>query len=126
MKDIWKNCPKMGRQGVKTGTIYIKLYMSVFIRQNFFHPPNVELPKNLVICFKETLASLSLDTTKTLDSCLLLLNSKQWISTWLLKLQITENHLRPPKTIYKHPKLSAITLNQPLETTRNQPESTYN
>ena len=59
------------------GTIYIKLYMSVFIRQNFFHPPNVELPKNLVICFKETLASLSLDTTKTLDSCLLLLNSKQ-------------------------------------------------
>ena len=54
----------MGRIGVKTGRIYIKLYMSIFIRQDFSHPPKVflsetfygELPKNLVIYFKGTLA----------------------------------------------------------------------
>ena len=39
-----------------------------------------ELPKNLVICFKGTLASLLLDTTKTPHSCQLLLNLKQRIS----------------------------------------------
>ena len=36
-----------------------------------------ELPKNMVICFKGTLASLLLDTTKTSKSCVLLLNFKQ-------------------------------------------------
>ena len=75
----------MGRNGVKTGKIYIKLYVSIFIRKNISHPPKVflsetlyfELPKNLVICFKETLAPLLLDTTKTSHSCLRLLNLKQ-------------------------------------------------
>ena len=78
----------MGRKGVKTGRIYIKLYMSIFTRQNFPHPPKVflsetlyaELPQKLVICFKGTLASLLLDTTKTTYSCLLLLDFKQRIS----------------------------------------------
>ena len=63
----------MGRNGIKIGRIYIKLYMSIFIRKNFSHPPKVflsktlyfELPKNLFICFKRTLASLLLDATKT-------------------------------------------------------------
>ena len=137
----------MGRNGVKTGRIYIKLYMSILIRKNFSYPPKVflsetlyfELPKNLVICFKGTLASLLLDTTKTLHSCLLLLNLKQRISPQLLKLQIsenhqihpkrsasTQNHSKPSKTI--HPKISAITLNQPspLKAIHNQPESTQN
>ena len=135
----------MGRNGVKTGRIYIKLYMSILIRKNFSYPPKVflsetlyfELPKNLVICFKGTLASLLLDTTKTSHNCLLLLNLKQRISPQLLKLQISENHPNPPKTIYKHPKpsqssktihpkISAITLNQPspLKAIHNQPEST--
>ena len=75
----------MEKNGVKTGRIYIKLYMSIFIRQNFCHPPKVflsetlyvELPKNLVICFKGTLASLLLDTTKAPHSCLFLLGSEQ-------------------------------------------------
>ena len=61
----------------------IYIYISIFIRKNFphphkvflnfSHPPKVflsetlyfELPKNLVICFKRTLVSLLLDTTKT-------------------------------------------------------------
>ena len=62
----------MGRNGVKTGRIYVKLYMSIFISKNVSHPPKVflsetlyfELPKNLVICFKRILASLQLDTRK--------------------------------------------------------------
>ena len=138
----------MGRNGVKTGRIYIKLYMSIFIMQHFPHPPKVflsetvygELPKNLVICFKGTLALLLLDTARTPHSCLLLLNLKQRISMQLLKLQITENHLKPPKIIFPsmqsysqppktiHTKTFAITLNQPspLEATRSQPEYTQN
>ena len=68
-----KICPKMSRNGVKTERIYIKLYMSIFIRKNFSHPPKVflsetlyfELAKNLVICFMRTLASLLLDTANT-------------------------------------------------------------
>ena len=47
----------MGRNGVKTGRTYIKLYMSMLIRKNFSYPLKVflsetlyfELPKNLVI-----------------------------------------------------------------------------
>ena len=70
----------MGRNEVKTERIYIKLYMSILVRQNFSHPTNIflsetlydELSKNLVICFKGTLASLLLDTTKTPHSWLLL------------------------------------------------------
>ena len=88
--------------------------MSIITRKNFSYPPKVflsetlyfELPKNLVICFKGTLASLLLDTTKTSHSCLLLLNLKQRISPQLLKLQISESHLNPPKAICKHPKPS--------------------
>ena len=123
------NCPKMGRNTVKTARIYMKLYMSVFIRQNFSHPPKVflsetlygELPKNLVICFKGTLASLLLDTTKALHSCLILLDFKQRNLPQLLKLQITE-------TTFNHPKTSAIIINQPspLKTTHSQPESSQN
>ena len=104
--------------------------MSVFIRQNFYHPPNVflsetlydELPKNLVICFKGTLASLF--SAKTPHSCLLLLNFKQQISPKLLKLEITENHLKPPKTICKHPKPSTIFQNHPLKNICNHPKPT--
>ena len=104
--------------------------MSVFIRQNFSHPPNVflsetlydELPKNLVICFKGTLASLF--SAKTPHSCLLLLNFKQQISPKLLKLEITENHLKPPKTICKHPKPSTIFQNHPLKNICNHPKPT--
>ena len=117
----------MGRNGVKTGRIYIKLYMSVFIRKNFSYAPKVflsetlyfELLKNLVICFKTTLASLLLDTTKSSQSCLLLLNLKQGISSQLLKLKISENHLNPPKTICKHSKPSTTIQNHP-------PKNIYN
>ena len=138
----------MGRNGAKFGRIYIKLYTSMFIRKNSSYPTKVflsktyywiivELPKNLVICFKGTLASLLLDTTKTFHICLLLLNLKQLISPELLKLPISENHLNPPKTsasTQNHPqqsktiylKTSAITLSQPspLEAIRSQLEST--
>ena len=48
----------MSKNRGKTGRIYKKQYMSIFIRQNFSHSP-----KNLVICFKETYVSLLLDTT---------------------------------------------------------------
>ena len=110
----------MGRNGVKTGRIYIKLYMSIFMRQNFSHPPKFllsetfygELPKNLVSCFKGTLAPLLLDSAKTPYSCLFLLNLKQRISPQLLKLQITENHLKPPKIISKRPELFTATQSQ--------------
>ena len=105
----------MGRNRVKIGIIYIKLYLSIFIRKKFSYPPKVflsetlyfELPKNLVICFKGILAPLSLDTTKSFHSCLLLLNLKQGILPQLLNLQISESHLNPPKTPCKHPKPSA-------------------
>ena len=78
----------MGRNRVKTERIYIKLYMSMFMRQNFSHTPKVllsetlygELPKNLVICFKGTLPPLLLDAAKTPYGCLLLLSLKQQIS----------------------------------------------
>ena len=115
--------------------------MSVFIRQNFSHQPKVflnktlyvKLPKNLVLCFKETLASLLLDTAKTPYICLLLLNFKQRISLQLLEMQITENHLKPPKAICKHAKPSTTIQNyspknicnhpKPTITTRNHPQS---
>ena len=104
--------------------------MSVFIWQNFSHLPKVflsgslcgELPKNLVICFKGTLAPLL--TTKTPQGCLLLLNFKQQISPYLLKLLITENHLKSPKTIYKHPKQSTIIQNQSPKNICNNPKPT--
>ena len=122
----------MGRNGVKTGRIYIKLYMSIFIRKNLSYPPKLflsetlyfELPKNLVICFKGTLASLLLDTTKTSHNCLLLLNLKQRISPQLLKLKISENHLNPLKTICKHPKPSATIQNHPCKSICNPPTPT--
>ena len=127
-------------RSLKKLRIYIKLYMSVFIRQNFSHPLKVflsgslcgELPKNLVICFKGTLAPLL--TTKTPQGCLLLLNFKQQISPQLLKLQITENHLKSPKIIYKHQKPSTSIQNhspknicnhpKPTSVNRNHPQST--
>ena len=119
MKKSSKKLPKMGRNGVKTGRIYIKLYMSIFIRQNVSRLPNVflsetfyvELPKKLVICFKGTLASLLLDIAKTPHSCLLLLNLKQRISPLLLKLQITKNHLKPPETTQNHLQTTKATHN---------------
>ena len=122
----------MGRNGVKTGRTYIKLYMSMLIRKNFSYPLKVflsetlyfELPKNLVICFKGTLASLLLDTTKSSHSCLLLLNLKQGISPQLLKLQISENHLNPPKTICKHPEPSTAIQTHLLKNICNNPKPT--
>ena len=122
----------MGRNGVKTGRIYIKLYMSIFIRKNLSYPPKLflsetlyfELPKNLVICFKGTLASLLLDTKKTSHSCLLLLNVKQRILQQLLKLEISENHLNPLKTICKHPKPSTTIQNHPPKNICNHPKPT--
>ena len=120
----------MGRNGVKTGKVYIKLYTSIFRRKNFSYPPKIflsetlyfELPKNLVICFKRTLASLLLDTTKTPHSCLLLLNLKQRISPWLLKLEISENDLNPPKTIQNHPPKNIYNHPKPTITTRKHPQ----
>ena len=120
----------MGRNGVKTGKVYIKLYMSIFRRKNFSYPPKIflsetlyfELPKNLVICFKGTLTSLFLDTTKTFHSCLFLLNLKQQISPQLLKLKISENHLNPPKTICKYPKPSTAIQNHPRKSKCNHPK----
>ena len=66
------------------GRTYIKLYVSIFIKQNFSHPFKVflieifyiELLRYLLIYFKETLESLLLDTTKIPHGCLLLLNFK--------------------------------------------------
>ena len=105
--------------------------MSIFIRKNLSYPPMVflsetlyfELPKNLVICFKGTLTSLLLDTTKSSHSCLLLLNLKQGISPQLLKLQISENHLNPPKSICKHPKPSTTIQSHPPKNIYNHPKS---
>ena len=122
----------MGTNGVKTGRIYIKLYMSIFIGQNFYHPPKVllsetfyvELPKNMAICFKGTLVTFLLDTAKTPHSCLLLLNLKQRILPQLLKLKITENHLKPPKIISKHPKLFTATQNHQHKNICNYPKPT--
>ena len=122
----------MRRNWIKTGRIYIKLYISIFIRKNFSYPPKVllgetlyfVLSKNLVICFKGTLALLLLDTTKSSHSCLLLLNLKQGISLYLLKVQISGNHLNPPKTICKHPKPSTTIQNHPPENIYNRPKPT--
>ena len=55
----------MRRNEVKTEITYIKLHISLFIRQNFYRTLNVflsdtsyvELRKNLVTSFKGTLAS---------------------------------------------------------------------
>ena len=104
--------------------------MSIFIRKNFSYPPKVflsetlyfQLPKNLVICFKGTLASLLLDRTRSSHSCLLLLYLKQEISPQLLKLQISENHLNPPKTICKRPKPSAAIQNHAPKRIYNHPK----
>ena len=106
--------------------------MSIFIRKNFSYPPKVflsetlyfQLPKNLVICFKGTLASLLLDTTRSSHSCLLLLYLKQGISPQLLKLQISKSHLNPPKTICKRPKPSAAIQNHPPKGVCNHPGRT--
>ena len=101
----------------------------VFLSETLY----VELPKNLVICFNGTSAALLLDTTKTPHIFLPLLNLKQRISTWLLILQITEYHLKLPKTICQHPQLSTTIQNhppknicnhpKPTNTTRNHPQS---
>ena len=48
----------MGRNGVKTGTIYIKLYMSIFIKPNFSHPPKVFL--NFICGMNQKLGHLRL------------------------------------------------------------------
>ena len=88
MRRPLKKLPQNGEEQSKTRKNYIKLYMPIFIRKNFSYQPKIflsetlyfELPKNLVICFKGTLASLLIDTTKAFHSCLLLLNLKQRIS----------------------------------------------
>ena len=48
----------MGRNGVKTSTIYIKLCMSIFIKQNFSHPLKVFL--NFICGMKQKLGHLLL------------------------------------------------------------------
>ena len=109
----------MGRNGSNPGEF-----------KNFSHPPKsflsetlyFELPKNLVICFKGTLASLL--TGKTPHSCLLLLYFKEQISPQLLKLEITESHLKRLKTVFKHPKPSTIFQNHPLKNICNHPKPT--
>ena len=75
MRRSLKKLPENGEKRSKNGENLHIAIMSIykFIRQNFCHPHKVflretlyaELPKNLVICFKRTLASLLLDTTKT-------------------------------------------------------------
>ena len=72
---IWENLHK---------AIYVNFHKKklllttqVFLSETLYF----ELPQNLVICFKGTLASLLLDTTKTSHSCLLLFNIKQRISS---------------------------------------------
>ena len=121
----------MERKEVKPGRIYTELYMPILIRKNFSYPPKLflsetlyfELHKNSIICFKGTLASLLVDTTKTSHGCLLLLNLNQLIPLYLLKLQISENHLNHPKPSPSNqnhrtpsktilPKISAVTLGQ--------------
>ena len=122
----------MWRNRAKTGRIYIKPYISIFISKVSSYPQKVflsetlyfKLPKNLVICSKGTLASLLLDTAKSSHSCLLLLNLKQDISPQLLKLQISENHLNPPKTICKHPEPSTAIQTHLLKNICNHPKPT--
>ena len=89
MSQMTRSLNKLPQNGEKRSQNWENLYQAIYVRQNFSHPPKVflsetlydELPKNVVICFKGTLASLLLDTTKTPHSCLLLLNFKQPIST---------------------------------------------
>ena len=89
MSQMTRSLNKLPQNGEKRSQNWENLYQAIYVRQNFCHPPKVflsetlydELPKNVVICFKGTLASLLLDTTKTPHSCLLLLKFKQPIST---------------------------------------------
>ena len=55
-------------------------------------------------------------------NCLLLLNLKQRISPKVRKLQITENYLKSPKIISKHPKPFAAVQNHRNKGICNRPE----
>ena len=142
MRRFLKNLPRNGEKRSQNRENLHKAIYVIFHIKKFLVPTQVflsetlyfELPKNLVICFKETFASLLVDTTKTSHSCLLLLNSKQRISPELLKLQISESHLNLPKTICNRPKPSTtipkafgIALSQPspLRAIHSQPGSIY-
>ena len=140
LKKLSQNGEKRGQNGENLHkAIHQFSHKAIYVNVHNYHPPKVflsetlyvELTKNLIICFGVILAPLLLDTTKTLDSCLLLLNLKQRNFTVATETAnhrkpstSTQNHPLPSKTI--HPKTSSITLNQlsPLETTHNQLEST--
>ena len=121
-KNPWKSCPKIAKNGVKMGLIYIKVYMSIFIRRNFSHPLKVflsetlyaELCKNLVICFKGTLASCC-QILKKLPMLFTSFKFKATIFTIATKtvthwkpLETTQNDLKASETIhnYNHPEPS--------------------
>ena len=115
--------------------------MLIFIRQNFSHPPkvflnqtlNVELPKNLVICFKGNLASLIARNYKSSPQ---LCTSFEFKATNFTVATETANnykppetaqkHLQAPKTIHNYPKSSTKNIcnhPKPAITTRNHPQS---
>ena len=111
----------MGRNGVKTRRIYIKLYMSIFIRKNLSYPPIVflsetlyfELPKNLVICFMGTFSVIVARYYKKFPKLSTSFKLKAMNFTVATKTAIlwkppesTQNHLQAPKTIHNHSKPS--------------------
>ena len=86
-----RSLEKLPQNGEKWNQNRESLHKAIYVnlhKKNFPHQPKVflsetlyfELPKNLVNCFKGTLASLLLYTTKTSHSCLPVLNLKQRIS----------------------------------------------
>ena len=91
----------------------------MFLSENLYF----ELPNNLVSCFKGTLTWFFLGTAKS-SHYLLLLNLKQGILPQLLKLPISENHLNPPKTIWKHLKPYTTIQNHLLKNIYNHPKAT--
>ena len=86
IKRSLKKLPQNGEKRSQNGenkAIYASFHKTifyysrkVFLSETLF----VELPKNIVICSKGALTSLLLGSTKTPQSCLLLLNFKQRIS----------------------------------------------
>ena len=102
MRRSLKKLPQNGRNWLKTGRIYIKLYMSIFIRKNFSYPSKVflsgtlysELPKNLVICFKGT--------------CARYCKNFPWLST-SFKFKATNFTVATRKATWIYPKPSAST-----------------
>ena len=88
MRRSLKKLPQNGEeQSQNQEKLHKAIYVNIHKKKLFLPTQDLlsetlyfELPKNLVICFKGTLASLLIDTTKAFHSCLLLLNLKQRIS----------------------------------------------